>query len=76
MERNRFLEEDVNAVGEVRYIFKFGKYKGEFVDDVISEFTGRKYVEWMLSEIDNITDDVSDILKEAIESWERDHARR
>ena len=72
MEANRFLEEEVNKhTGEARVIFKFGKYKGEFLDDVITEFTGRKYVEWMMENIEDLPSEVKLTLEEHIESQER-----
>ena len=73
---NRFFEEDTNKMGEVRYIFKFGKHKGDFLEDVITEFTGRKYVEWMVEEMENMPEDVKDMIEEQFESYEREHGHR
>lgn len=41
------------------YIFSFGKYKGEFVADVVME--DPNYIEWVMENIDN------EELKEAIQ---------
>jgi hypothetical protein len=69
MEKNRFLEEEVNKyTGEARVLFSFGKYKGEYLDDVITEFIGRKYVEWMLEEIEDLPSEVMEVLEQHLES--------
>lgn len=48
-----------NKVEVGRYLMPFGKYKGDFVSDIVSE--DPKYIDWML------TLDLNPELKEAIE---------
>lgn len=53
------FDEITNKVRFNDYIFPFGKYKGEFVADVVLE--DPNYIDWVLNNIDN------EELKEAIQ---------
>lgn len=59
MQRNRFLESD----GSV-HVLKFGRHAGKGVNEVAEE--DRKYLEWMLNEIDSLPDDVREVIEEAV----------
>jgi len=54
---NKYLQMDSKG----RWIVAFGKYKGNFLDDVISE--DPQYIEWFLEQ-----DDVPRTVRETIEA--------
>jgi len=59
-ETARYLQMDAKG----RWILTFGKHKGEFLDDVVSEDS--EYLDWFLNQ--DVSDRVRDIIEHAIES--------
>lgn len=75
LKRNPFFDEITDKDGESKLVFKMGKYRGEYLDDVLTQFAGRRYVEWMLNEMD-IPDGLETWLNDALDEYEAVDARR
>lgn len=60
--RNRWLFEDNDKTW-----FKFGKYNGEALEDVVSTKDGRWYIEHVMFKFDDLLPDVRAFLEKALE---------
>ena len=76
LKRNRFFDEIVDNQGEERLVFKMGKYRGEYLDDVVTEFAGRRYIEWLINEVDDMPEEVRDWIASSLDEYEDKVARR
>lgn len=68
--RNRWLYADEKGNGFVKTTFKFGKYNGDALEDIIGTRDGRWYVENVMLEFDDMPPDMRAFLEKALETGE------